>query len=245
MKGKKALPFILLAVTIVSIAAATIVEEAKGSEVARHYFYGSLWFKLLWASVAISGAWLIWKKRLWRRTSVFALHVSFILILLGALLTSLTGRKGMLHLRQGIPENEFYSQGEARSRQFPFYVRLDSFEILYYPGTQAPRDYVSHLSIEGQTQKLSMNHIIRQQGYRLYQSSYDKDLQGSIISVNYDPWGTGLTYLGYALLGLSMMWVTVSHRKRLSMLLLLMGFGLTASAVPSISREKAAVLERE
>jgi hypothetical protein len=63
--------------------------------------------------------------------------------------------------------------------------------------------------------------------------------------VNYDPWGTGLTYLGYAMLGLSMMWVLLSSRKRLLVWLLLAGFGMQASAVPSITREKAAALERE
>ena len=245
MKGKNSLPFLLLGVVVIAIAAATFVEEAKGTGVAHRYIYGALWFKLLWAAVVVSGGWLIWKKRLWRRAAVFMLHLSFVVILLGALLTSFTGRKGTLHLRQGVPQTEFYCFEKQHAEPLPFYVRLDSFEIQYYPSTEAPRDYVSQLTIEGEPHTISMNHIVRRQGFRLYQSSYDPDMQGSILSVNYDPWGTSLTYLGYALLGLSMMWVLLSSNKRLLVLLLLAGFGMSARAVPSITREKALELERE
>lgn len=45
-----------------------------------------------------------------------------------------------------------------------------------------------------------MNKVIYEQGYRLYQSSYDADELGTILSVNHDNWGTGITYLGYLLL---------------------------------------------
>lgn len=45
-----------------------------------------------------------------------------------------------------------------------------------------------------------MNKVIYEQGYRLYQSSYDTDELGTILSVNHDNWGTGITYLGYLLL---------------------------------------------
>ena len=47
-----------------------------------------------------------------------------------------------------------------------------------------------------------MNRIFSAQGYRFYQSSYDEDLEGSWLSVNYDPWGTGITYTGFCLMGL-------------------------------------------
>ena len=85
---------------------------------------------------------------------------------------------------------------------------LDSFRIAYYPGTEAPADYVSQIScqhIDGDIFArpiVSMNRIFSAQGYRFYQSSYDEDLEGSWLSVNYDPWGTGITYTGFCLMGL-------------------------------------------
>ena len=45
-----------------------------------------------------------------------------------------------------------------------------------------------------------MNHIARVDGFRLYQASYDPDEQGTVLSVNYDPIGTPVTYAGYGLL---------------------------------------------
>jgi len=241
----KSLPFLLLGLCAAVIAVATFVENVQGTDFVHHYFYGSLWFKLLWAAVVVSGGWLIWRRKLWRRLSVFMLHVSLALILVGALVTSLWGRRGTLHLRQGVPAKEYYCNETRHSEPLPFFLRLDSFEIKYYAGTQAPRDYLSYVSVEGESQLISMNNILKREGYRFYQSSYDEDMQGSLLSVNHDPWGTGLTYLGYALLGLSMMWVLLSSGKRLLMVLLMAGGTLGAKALPAIPADKAAELERE
>lgn len=239
-------PFLLVGCIVVAIAVATVVEDVYGTAVAHQFFYASLWFKMLWLLLVVTGCVLIFKRRLWRRLSVFLLHVSFVVILAGALLTSLTSKKGMLHLRQGVPQTEFVRQGRGTVERLPFYVRLDSFQIRYYPGTEAPQDYVSHLTIEGQQHVISMNHIVRRSGYRLYQSSFDEDRQGSILSVNYDPWGTTLTYIGYAMLGLSMMAVLLLRPKRrnVAAALLLLCCG-QANALPVVSAEKAAELERE
>ena len=76
--------------------------------------------------------------------------------------------------------------------------------VEYYPGTDAPADYVSYIR---DTEPVSMNRILSRQGYRFYQSSFDDDKKGSWLSVNYDPWGIGITYAGYILLGISMLWM--------------------------------------
>jgi cytochrome c-type biogenesis protein CcsB len=45
-----------------------------------------------------------------------------------------------------------------------------------------------------------MNNILKYKGYRFYQSSYDPDEKGTILSVNHDRVGMVVTYTGYALL---------------------------------------------
>ena len=45
-----------------------------------------------------------------------------------------------------------------------------------------------------------MNNVLNYKGYRFFQSSYDKDEKGTILSVNFDWWGTLITYIGYFLL---------------------------------------------
>ena len=56
-----------------------------------------------------------------------------------------------------------------------------------------------------------MNRIFTSQDFRFYQSSFDDDGQGSWLTVNYDPWGTRVTYAGYILLGISMIWLLFSQ----------------------------------
>lgn len=225
----------------VVIAIATVIPDSQ-------IIYGSLWFKLLWGAIVVSGCIVMYRRKMWRRPSVFTLHLALILILLGALTTSLTSRRGILHLRKGIPTDYFLNQEEEEMDRLPCMVRLDTFEIIYYPGTQAPQNYVSHLSAKGQTFTISMNKIGRLNGYRLYQTSFDEDLQGTLLTVNYDPWGTGITYAGYLLFLLSFLaslWVPVLKRTRLLPVLLLLVCGTgKASNLPTISREKADSIER-
>ena len=237
----------------VAIALATLVEALQGTPMAHSMVYGTAWFRLLWFAAAVSGLHLIYKVRLWRRSlGIFGLHVAFLVILLGALVTSVSSHRGTLHLRQGVPTNK-YTEGK-RTRSLPFTLQLDSFIVRHYPGTSAPQDYMSLITLhpEGTQVQISMNHIGQLRGYRLYQSSYDEDLHGSILSVTYDPWGTAITYAGYALLALCFIIISLPKRIRMGKrgLLLTTAFMICSqlhatSTLPCISREKADVMERE
>lgn len=246
-RGWDAFPFLLLLLAVVVIAAATFVEASYGTAVAHERIYNSVAFKLLWAAIAVSGCVLLWKRRLWHRWTVLLIHLGFLIILAGALLTNLMGKKGMLHLREGIPASRFVSDG--RMEELPFLVRLDSFNICYYPGTEAPQDYVSTVTIDGQQHRISMNRIARLKSYRLYQTSYDEDGHGTVLSVNYDPWGIAVTYTGYGLLALGFLLSLGAKRygKRLLALLFpLLCFSFSAwASLPVVNAEKARELARE
>lgn len=252
LKQERILPFGLLALMAIVIAIATMVEDAQGTQYAKDLIYGSFWFKLLWGAIALCGIRWFVKRQLWHRFAVFMLHISFLLILLGALITSVLGKNGMLHLRQGVPAGEFLSNS-GRVEHLPFMIRLDTFHIRCYPGTETPQDYLSHVTCQDQLYIISMNHIARIDGYRFYQSSYDQDRQGSILSVNYDPYGTRITYFGYILLGLSMMIIMLQrmrHRdkstaNKILFFLVLFGGGNSVHAVlPVVPQEKVAAMER-
>ena len=197
----------------VVIAAATLVERGWGTDVAREMVYGSWWFVALWGVVAASGMGLIVWRRMWRRPALLLLHVGFVVILAGALVTRLTGCSGFMHLRVKDAAQTFWvrQSGEAlyKGRQLPFMLCLSDFEVTYDEGTTTPRDYISHVVIAEHDAKrettISMNNIARVDGYRIYQTSFDDDLRGSVFTISYDPWGTPITYAGYALLALGMM----------------------------------------
>ena len=62
--------------------------------------------------------------------------------------------------------------------------------------------------------RIFMNNILNYDGYRFFQSSYDQDEKGTILSVNHDLLGTKISYLGYFLLTLGMILTLVSKKSR-------------------------------
>jgi cytochrome c-type biogenesis protein CcsB len=106
----------------------------------------------------------------------------------------------------------------SRTGTLPFSLKLDDFVVERYPGSDSPSGFISRVSLEDPSQGLSlqydiyMNHILKYRGYRFYQSSYDSDEMGTVLSVNHDPAGMYTTYTGYALLFLFII-LTLINRK--------------------------------
>ena len=209
---------VLMIVLVVVLAAGTVVERLHGSEVALAQVYGTWWFVGLWALMAGLMVLMAVKTRIWRRIAVCALHSAILLILLGALLTMLTGQHGRMMLEPGKPTHTFY-EGNANENHpvdLPFTMTLDRFEIETYSGSNKPKDYVSYLQVQDGEQRkdvvISMNHILNHKHFRFYQSDFD-DQGNSILDVARDPWGIGVTYIGYALLFVALTAMLVQQRK--------------------------------
>ena len=185
------------------MAAATCVENMRGADFVSANVYGTWWFVLLWAALAVISLIYMLKADLHKRLPVLFLHISFLVILAGALTTYLTSERGSLHLRKGETVTTFKS-ADSTACDLGFALTLNDFEVEYYPGTDSPMDYVSHLDAEGARVDVSMNNIGRFRGFRFTQAGYDNDMLGSSLRVLYDPWGIALTYIGYALLLFSM-----------------------------------------
>ena len=218
MKYIRHITSVLVIILIAVLAAGTIVEKLHGSDFALAHVYSAWWFVGLWALVAIMIVIMMVKCRLWKRLSVCALHLSILFILLGALLTMLTGQHGRMKLEPNRANNHFYiqEQDDITKVALPFSLTLDRFEIEKYPNSNKPKDYVSYLQLtDGETQEdivISMNNILRHKHYRFYQSDYDE--QGnSILDVARDPWGIGVTYAGYALLFVALAAILIEQRK--------------------------------
>ena len=208
MKKIRHIVSVLVIILIAVLAAGTVVEKLHGSEFALTHVYGTWWFVGLWALLAGLMVYIAVKCRMWKRMAVCALHSAILLILLGALLTKLTGQHGKMQLEPNRPNSHFFikDHDEITKEALPFSLTLDRFEIEKYPNTDKPKDYVSYLRLsDGEMQKdvvISMNHILRHKHYRFYQSDYDEH-GNSVLDVARDPWGIGVTYAGYALLFVS------------------------------------------
>ena len=234
----KKIIFILYILVLVCMAAATIVEKSQGTDYAHAHYYGAWWFILIWAVLAALGAFYIIKRKV-KCASTLALHLSFIIILAGALLTHISAKRGMIHLRIGQPTDTYMAQDEEqgmKEEKLPFSLCLQKFEAKMHDGTNAVADYSSKFTvIDGDDKsegEVSMNNIYSHRSYRLYQSSYDEDGKGSVLAINADPYGIPVTYTGYALLFISLVWMLFDpkggYRKLLKNPLLKKGALMTA-----------------
>lgn len=90
--------------------------------------------------------------------------------------------------------------------ELPFSIHLNKFILERYAGSESPSSYASEVTvIDNRTNvrknhRIFMNNILDYNSYRFFQSSYDQDEKGTILSVNHDFWGTWISYIGYILM---------------------------------------------
>lgn len=108
----------------------------------------------------------------------------------------------------------------AKEISLPFAIKLYDFIMEKYPGTDNASSYASEVQLIDnrkdlkRDQRIYMNHILTYGGYRFFQSSFDNDELGTYLSVNHDFWGTWISYLGYILLTLGMLFSLFSKKSR-------------------------------
>ncbi len=202
----------LLVLLLVSLAAGTIVESARGAEAATRAVYAAPWFRALLAVFASNlGCSLV---SLWpwgrRRIGYAITHGSMLVILAGALATELGKTEGQLAIWEGneakaVAGGPATPTGEAPVvATLPFSVRLDAFEIDYYEGTRRPAQFRSRVTVKDPASGretpavIEMNRELAYGGYRFFQSSY-REAPGrdqTILSVSSDP-GEPIVFAGY------------------------------------------------
>lgn len=138
-----------------------------------------------------------------RQPFTLLIHIALVIIVTGAIITHYLGIQGELTLHEGENAVTAFSKTSGPGDgKLPFGVVLESADIDFYPGTSTPMDFSSHLRIDGKPVTVSMNNVAQIDGWRFYQSGISPD--SSRLSISYDPWGTGISYLGYALLFIGM-----------------------------------------
>ena len=141
------------------------------------------------------------------------LHTALVIIVIGACVTHFFGIQGEVHLRLG-------ETTPLSTKHSTLSIFLWDFHVENDPATGAPADFVTELRIldRGNGQKktdapvtlsvdsgiVRMNKPLVYHNYRFCQSDYDSDEQGIVLNYNYDPWGIGITYTGYAMLLVAM-----------------------------------------
>ncbi|MBZ4042474.1 cytochrome c biogenesis protein CcsA [Flavobacterium hibisci] len=101
----------------------------------------------------------------------------------------------------------------------PFKVKLNDFIATKYPGTEKSYSaFESKVTVQDSSEtfdaRIYMNHVLDYKGYRFFQSSFDPDEKGTVLSVNHDFWGTSITYLGYFMLFFGLMAIMFTKGSR-------------------------------
>ena len=138
---------------------------------------------------------------------------------------TLMGAKGTIKNPTAIKINDLDINLHYGSVQYqlPFAIKLNDFIATKYPGTEnGYSSYESKVTVVDGTEKFDykiyMNHVLDRKGYRFFQSSFDQDELGTVLSVNHDFWGTWITYIGYFLLYFGLMAILFDKHTRFAKL---------------------------
>ena len=135
----------------------------------------------------------------------------------------------------------FHLEWGSKRYELPFYVELIDFQLERYPGSMSPSSYASEVKVVDKEEgielpyRIYMNHVLDYRGFRFFQSSYDKDELGTILSVNQDP-GKWPTYLGYLLLAIGLFFNLLNPKSRFQKL------ARSANKEMILSRTKSSVI---
>lgn len=125
------------------------------------------------------------QKTAWCRLGVYVVHLSILVIFIGAIIGSLAGYKGFVNIVEGTSVNAFQKQN-GQSMLLGFEVLCESFNVEFY-STGAPKEFRSMLTVlengkpvPGYSKvKVIVNEPMTYKGITFYQSSYGQASEGS------------------------------------------------------------------
>ena len=174
-------------------------------------------------------------------TNGFWIHLALGIIVLGACVTHFFGEQGEIHLRADQAQTLTIRHSSISLFLWDFQVVNDA--------EGNPADFITELRLldRGNTQTtkntplsvdeavIRMNRPLKYHHFRFCQSDYDSDEMGVVLAYNYDPWGIGITYTGYALLLIAMIAFFFRPRTRFRALLK----SLTSNSVSGLTVERS------
>jgi cytochrome c-type biogenesis protein CcsB len=116
----------------------------------------------------------------------------------------------------GLDYTFFYG---SKAYVLPFKIKLNDFIAQKYPGTEKSySSFESQVTVQDSVKpfdaRIYMNNVLDHEGYRFFQSSFDPDEKGTVLSVNHDYWGTMITYIGYFMLFFAMIAILFTKHSR-------------------------------
>ena len=195
----KFLSFSSVGLLVLVLIAATLLESVFGSSFAIDNVYHSLWFIALWSSLAVTA--MLYILRVSRRFTLLLLHVSFVVVLLGALVSFLTASHGSMSVeRQGLPAS-MYTTADGGLEKLPFRLCLTDIDTVYSAETASPVGYKAYIVADDKNECtlhiISLNSPVRIKGYQFCIKGVADDNLSMLVSC--DKYGCTISYMGYLL----------------------------------------------
>ena len=232
----KIISFGAIGVLVAVLVAATLLENIYGSSFAIDHVYHSWWFVSLWALLAVTAMAYIFCSS--KRIMLAMLHVSFVVVLLGAMVSFFTSKRGdMIISREGAPASMF-EIGNAALHRLPFRVQLVDIDTMYSE-CGSPIDYKVHILADDKkalTQHIiSLNAPTKIDGYQLcIKGVHDSNV---LLLVSHDPVGCAISYVGYLLVFLSFLLLFFDKKSGFNALL----YKLKGEIKKSVKKERTSI----
>lgn len=129
------------------------------------------------------------EKGRWTRLGVYGVHLSVVILLLGALVGSIFGFEGYVNIAEGETAETIQLRYTGMEQKLPFAIHCEDFDVQFYD-TGAPKEFRSQLIIMegGQPtfkKSIIVNDPLRYKGINIFQSSYGKlDGQASVTDLS-------------------------------------------------------------
>lgn len=184
-------------------------------------------------------------KRFRGHPGLLILHLALLLVLAGGIITALTAREGTVILRPGETATTAL-QADGTALPLGFTLGLENFETEYYPSSETPRNYLSHITIDGRPATVGVNAPVSAGRFRIYQSSF-LDEHTPVLAVRADLPGTATVFAGFALFLIGgIIWLAGRWRRTGAFILLgLAALGARAEKIPVLNPEVVDSLQRQ
>jgi len=117
------------------------------------------------------------QKMAWARFGVYVVHLSILVIFVGAIIGSVWGYKAYVNIVEGGSTTQVWPRNSQTPIDIGFEVRCDNFAVDFYPGTGRPKEFTSDLVVlengrEVLKKTIEVNDPLSYRGLTFYQSSY-------------------------------------------------------------------------
>jgi cytochrome c biogenesis protein len=116
------------------------------------------------------------EKGRWTRMGVYVVHLSIVVLFIGAIIGSLFGFNGWVNIPEGKSVNEIRLRENGQLHKLDFSIRCNDFEVTFYDSGR-PKEYKSSVTViengkEVLTRSVVVNDPLRYKGVSFYQASY-------------------------------------------------------------------------